>query len=97
MNASLYIKWPDKILQAKAEGNLDEISEDRYQKYFGWLSDYSSPLLLWGQKVGVVETIKETIREHGLSEDAYNYLLTLIAEMPLENELGTLYVMYSQQ
>lgn len=84
MNAGLYIKWPDKILQAKAEGNLDEIPEDRYQKYFGWLSDYSSHLLLWGQKIGVVETIKETIRQHGLSEDAYDYLLTLIAEMPLE-------------
>ena len=59
MNADLYIKWPDKILQAKAEGNLDEISEDRYQEYFGWLSDYSSSLLLWGQKIGVVETLKK--------------------------------------
>ena len=84
MNASLYIKWPDKILQAKTEGNLDEIPEDRYQEYFGWLSEYSSLLLLWGQKVGVIETIKETIRRHGLSEDTYNYLLILVAEMPLE-------------
>lgn len=87
MNAGLYIKWPDKILQAKDEGNLDEIPEDRYQEYFGWLSDYSSRLLLWGQKVGVIETVKETIRQHGLSEDTYDYLLTLVAEMPLEEEL----------
>lgn len=88
MNASLYIKWPDKILQAKADGNLDKIPEDRYQKYFGWLSGYSTSLLSWGQKVGVVEMIKETIRQHGLSEDTYNYLLTAVAEMPLEDEVG---------
>jgi len=44
-------------------------------------------LLLWGQKVGVVETIKETIRQHGLSGGTYDYLLTLIAEMPLEEEI----------
>lgn len=87
MNANLYIKWPDKITQAKAEGRLDEISEERYQKYFGWLSDYSSHILLWGQKIGVIETIKETIRQHGLSEDTYDYLLTSIAQMPLEKEV----------
>lgn len=87
MNANLYIKWPDKILQAKADGNLDGIPEERYQEYFGWLSVYSKSLLLWGQKVGVVEMIKATIRQHGLSEDAYNYLLTAVAEMPLEKEV----------
>jgi hypothetical protein len=87
MNAALYIKWPDKILQAKADGNLDGIPEERYQEYFGWLSGYSSSLLLWRQKIGVVEMVKETVREHGLSEDAYNYLLTEVAAMPLEKEV----------
>lgn len=87
MNAALYVKWPDKILQAKADGNLDGIPEERYQEYFGWLSGYSSSLLLWRQKIGVVEMVKETVREHGLSEDAYNYLLTEVAEMPLEKEV----------
>lgn len=87
MNADLYIQWPEKIFQAKADGNLDEIPEKRYQEYFGWLSGYSSELLLWGQKIGVIETIKETVRQHGLSECTYEYLLTSIAEMPLENRV----------
>lgn len=87
MNIALYIKWPDKFLEAKANGNLDEIPEERYQQYFGWLSNYSRHIVIWGQMVGVVEMIKETIRQHGLSKDAYNYLLASVAEMPLEKEV----------
>ncbi len=86
MNISLYINWPDRILQSKATGYLDEIPNKRYEEYFGWLDQYIPSLVIWGQKVGVVETIKRVIREHGLSEDSYNYLLTIIAQMPLEEK-----------
>ena len=37
MNASLYINWPNRILQSKAAGYLDEIPNERYEEYFGWL------------------------------------------------------------
>ncbi len=87
MNTSLYINWPDRILRSKAAGYLDEIPKERYEEYFGWLEEYVPSLLIWGQKVGVVETIKSTIRQYGLSEDAYNHLLTVISVMPLEKEL----------
>jgi hypothetical protein len=86
MNISLYINWPDRILQSKSAGYLDEIPNERYQEYFGWLDQYVPSLVIWGQKVGVVETIKSVIREHGLSEDSYNYLLTIVAQMPLEEK-----------
>ncbi len=87
MNVSLYINWPNRIFRSKAAGHLEEISEDRYQEYFGWLSEYSEPLSLWEQKVGVVEMVKETLRQYGLSEEVYDYLLTIISEMPLEDEV----------
>lgn len=87
MNANLYIDWADKHLKAKADGNLNEISENRYQEYFGWLSDYKEFLQYSGQMIGVLETIKETIRIHGLSEDVYEYLLTTFEAMPLDYKI----------
>jgi hypothetical protein len=86
MNTHLYIDWPDKILQSKSAGYLDGIAKERYEKYFGWLEGYASSFLIWSQKVGVVETIKTTIRQHGLSEDVYNHLLETFVAMPLEKE-----------
>ena len=87
MNVNLYIKWPKKIIQSKDAGRLDSIPVERYEEYFGWLSRYSQSLKIWEQKVGVVEAIKETIRKSGLSEKAYDYLLTSIEKMPLEPEV----------
>lgn len=84
MNTSLYINWPNRILKSKAAGYLDEIPKERYEKYFGWLEEYDSSLLIWEQKVGIVEIIKSTLRQHGLSKDAYNHLRAEIEAMPLE-------------
>ena len=87
MNIGLYIKWPKKIFKAKAEGNLDEISEERYQKYFGWLSDYQEFLQEKGQMFGIVEILNDTIRKNGLSLDVYNHLLDTFKLMPLEDNV----------
>lgn len=88
MNAALYIDWPDRIQNSKQAGNLNNIPPDRYEKYFGWLSQYLLALNGWISKVYAVEMIKDVIRIHGLSQNSYNYLEDSFALMPLENEVS---------
>jgi hypothetical protein len=87
MNAALYIDWPDRIQNSKQAGNLDNIHPDRYEKYFGWLSQFFPSLDKWIPKVGIVEMIKGIVRIHGLSQDSYKYLEDSFSQMPLENEV----------
>lgn len=86
MNAALYIDWPDRIIKNKQAGNLDKIEPERYNKYFGWLTQFLSSLDVWIPKVGIVEMIKDIVRVHGLSKESYDYLQGTIAQMPLEQE-----------
>lgn len=88
MNAALYIDWPDRIQKCKQAGNLNNIPPDRYEKYFGWLSQYLSALNRWIPKVYAVEMIKDVIRIHGLSQNSYKYLEDSFALMPLEHEVS---------
>ncbi len=82
MNVALYLNWPLKIMAAKRENRLVEISEERYQKYFGWI-DKCLPLIeVWKQKVDVTEMIKGIVRKKGLSQQIFKELEKLIMERP---------------
>jgi len=40
MNISLYIDWFTRIQKSKEDGNLNHISEERFNEYFGWMSKF---------------------------------------------------------
>lgn len=80
MNVALYLNWPLKIQEAKRENRLVDISEERFQKYFGWIDKYMPFIELWKQKVDVTETIKDIVRKKGLSQQVFKELEQLLSE-----------------
>lgn len=88
MNIGFLVNWPDRVLKCKAAGRLCTILEERYQDYFGWINEFGTSLDEWGFIVGIVETIKETVRTYGLSEAVYSHLksFSIFAEVPIEGE-----------
>lgn len=90
MNTALYINWFEKVQKSKRDGNLNHISEERYNEYFGWMAKYQSFHEHTTQKVGVIETIKDVIRRQGYSSDVYHYLIDLLDAMPLDDSIHPL-------
>lgn len=84
MNVSLYIDWFTKVQKSKQDGNLKHIPEERFNKYFGWMSKFEFFYELIHQKVGVTEIIKDTVRRGGYSMEIYEYLINLFDLMPLD-------------
>lgn len=84
MDIGFLVDWPGRVLKSKAEGHLLDISEERFQDYFGWIKKFDAALDVWGLMVGIVETIKEVVRTYGLSEAAYSYLKSFFEEAPIE-------------
>ena len=82
MDIEYLIRWPRRILELYEKGDLAFITEDQYQKYFGWISTFELALREWEFMVGVVDLIKETVRKHGLSKDVYEYLKLILEELP---------------
>lgn len=80
MDIGYILNWPDRVLESKRCGRLDIITEERYQKYFGWLAEFQLPLSNWKFMEGSLDLIKSVCREHGLSHDSYNYLKLLFEE-----------------
>lgn len=74
------VRWPRRILEKKLDGNLDTISEERFQKYFGWMFDFWNSILDWEFMVEAVDLIKGMIRQVGISSDVYNSLKILFNE-----------------
>lgn len=68
------IKWPMQLIEARKEGRLEWIPEERYQKYFGWLFDYSKALHRWACYVEGAATVCEITRCFGLSLAVHTYL-----------------------
>jgi hypothetical protein len=86
------IRWGLKILEAKENGCLDHIPEDRYTEYFGWVDRYAAALNEWEFMIDAADMIKGTVREHGLSYEIYTYLIDFFDEMPIKEERLTEFV-----
>lgn len=84
MNVSLYIDWFYKVKKSKQDGNLSHIPEERFNEYFGWMSQFEFFYEIVHQKVGISEIIKDTIRRGGYSMEIYEYLLDLFVLMPFD-------------
>jgi|TARA_B100000959_G_C14933403_1_gene604656 hypothetical protein len=81
------IEWPLRILEAKRYGYLDVIPQERYQKYFDWIENYTPSLKRWSLMVGVVKVICHKVRTHGLSEGMYEHLLNYFLETSLDSSI----------
>ncbi len=84
MNVSRYISWFRKIYKSKEDGNLKQISEERFNEYFGWMQKFEFFYEIIEQKVGITEIIKDTVRRGGYSMGIYEYLVDLFNLMPLD-------------
>lgn len=84
MNVSLYIDWFTRVQESKANGNLKDIPEARFNEYFGWMSKFEFFYEIVQQKVGITEIIKDTVRRGGYSIEIYEYLIDLFDLMPLD-------------
>lgn len=84
MNVSLYIDWFSKVQKSKEDGNLKDIPEERFTKYFGWMAKFEFFYEILHQKVGIAEIIKDTVRRGGYSMEIYEHLIDLFDCMPLD-------------
>jgi len=80
MDIRYLVEWPRKILEIKQKGFLDSISEERYQKYFGWIKEFDSSLNDWEFMVGAVDLIKSVLRQYGLSRETFEYIKMFFEE-----------------
>lgn len=81
MDIGYLLDWPERVLECRRSGRMNIISEERYQKYFGWLKEFEIPLKDWRFMQGALDMIKSICRAHGLSHDTYDYLRIRFKEM----------------
>lgn len=74
MDIGYILNWRTRVLEAKESGRLDCIPQKRYEEYFGWLREYEKAFEDWDFMEGAVDMINSTCREHGLSDETYEYL-----------------------
>ncbi len=74
MDIGYILNWRKRVLEAKQSGRLDFIPQKRYEEYFGWLKEYEKAFEDWDFMEGAVDMINSTCREHGLSDETYEYL-----------------------
>lgn len=86
MDISCYIDWPNLIDRSKSSGCLNDISEERYVDYFGWINQFTVPLETWRFIEGTVKMIKETVRIFGLSVGVFEYIKMFLEEASFEGE-----------
>lgn len=84
MNVALYVDWFSEFKKSKRAGNLDKIPEERFNEYFGWMSNFEFFHEVIQQKVSVVEMIKDTIRRDGYSVETYEHLINILDTMPID-------------
>jgi hypothetical protein len=74
MDIGYILHWRKRVLKAKQSGHLDCISNERYEKYFGWLKEYEQAFEDWDFMEGAVDMVNSVCREYGLSHETYEYL-----------------------
>lgn len=74
MDIGYILNWRKRVLEAKENGRLDCIPQERYEEYFGWLKGYEKAFEDWDFMEGAVDVINSTCREYGLSDETYEYL-----------------------
>jgi hypothetical protein len=72
MDIGYLVRWPRNILELKKTGRLAFISEERYQKYFGWIKEETLIMDMLEFMVGVVDLVKDLVRTFGLSVEILN-------------------------
>jgi hypothetical protein len=74
MDISDIVFWPDRLQKIRENGNLKEISEERYNEYLGWINKYKDDRAEWEIMVKAAEMIKEITRQNWLSKGIYEYM-----------------------
>ena len=87
MNVALYIDWFTRLQKSKDDGNLKNIPEKRFNKYFGWMEKFRFFYEILQQKVGITEIIKDTVRRRGYSKEIYEHLVEVFDLMPLDKRV----------
>lgn len=87
MDIGEFIEWPARIREAKNNGCLDSIPDERYQKYIGWIENYVEPLQTWSFMVATVKMICHEVRTYGLSKGLHENLTEFFLGSPLEERL----------
>lgn len=87
MDIGRLLYWPKQVRKSKADGHLNDISEERYEKYLGWVEEsFIDALREWGFMEGAVTMIKEIVRMYGLSMDVYMYIRMFFEEACIKGE-----------
>ncbi len=92
MDISDIVFWPDRILKAKDNGNLKDISANRFEEYLGWMRKYKESLIEWETIVQAGEMIKEITRECWLSKEIYAYIKTAFEEFQIKGSKIKLFI-----
>lgn len=74
MDIGYLVRWPRQISKIKENGHLD--NEERYQQYFGWISDYKPITDIFEYMAGVVDFVKDVLRRFGLSHETFEHIKT---------------------
>jgi len=81
MDISYLVEWPKRILKYKEEGRLKSITDQRYDKYFGWIKEFEASLEAWEYMVGTVDFMRSILGEYGLSYETQGYIKAFIDEI----------------
>lgn len=81
MDIGYLVEWPERILQSRENGYLATIEDKRYEKYFGWIKEFESPLFDWNYMYKAVDLIKCAFRDYGLSRETYEYTQAFFEEV----------------
>lgn len=76
MDIGYLVRWPAKISKIKENGRLDFVTEERYQRYFGWIADYKSITDIFEFMAGAVDFVKGVLKKFGLSRESFLHIKT---------------------
>lgn len=81
MGADIIIKWGRNIEAVVKK----ESSNNRLQKYFGWVEQFSPHLSSYSKKMDICNIVKDIIRREGYSKDSYEKIKECILKMESED------------
>lgn len=80
MSADVLMKWVERFQKSKQSGYMDSISQDRFDKYFGWLDSLILHIECWKQMIAASEIVKSVIAKDGFSHETYQKLKNFLKE-----------------
>lgn len=79
MSVDVLMKWIIRFQESKKAGNMNSISQERFDEYFGWLLPLEPHIESWKQMVAIGETIKDIVHTNGYSHKIYQKLEDILA------------------